>query len=62
MIPDGESRSSFRWWLRLQIGLALTGGATWLAGAVLQQEFVSGVGLGLLLGALALRLGRTSSD
>ena len=52
---------TYRWWLRLQLGLALGGGVAWLAGAAADQDFFTGVGLGLLLAALALRLGRTSA-
>jgi lipid-A-disaccharide synthase-like uncharacterized protein len=51
-----------RWWLNLQITLALVGGAVWLVGAMLRQDFVSGVGCGLLIGALILRLGRRAAQ
>lgn len=53
--------STYRWWLRLQLGLAVAGGVCWVAGAVAEQDFFTGVGLGLLLAALALRLGRRSA-
>lgn len=49
------------WWLRLQLGLGLSGGAVWLAGAVAGSDFFSGVGAGLLIGALVLRLGRRAA-
>ena len=52
---------TYRWWLRLQLGLALGGGVAWLVGAATDQDFFTGVGLGLLVAALALRLGRTSA-
>lgn len=52
---------TYRWWLRLQLGLALAGGVAWLVGAAADRDFFTGVGLGLLLGALALRLGRTAA-
>ena len=52
---------TYRWWLRLQLGLALAGGVAWLVGAAADQDFFTGVGLGLLLAALALRLGRTAA-
>ncbi|MCY3600266.1 MAG: hypothetical protein OXN85_09900 [Gemmatimonadetes bacterium] len=47
------------WWLRLQIGLGLAGGATWLIGALTEQDFVAGAGCGLIVAAVVLRLGRT---
>lgn len=50
------------WWLRLQVGLGLGGAAVWFIGALLEQDFVAGVGCGLLAGALVLRLGRTKAD
>ena len=46
------------WWLRLQIGLGLAGGATWFTGALTEQDFVAGAGCGLLIAAVVLRLGR----
>ena len=56
-----EPLNGVRWWLNLQIGLALVGGAVWLLGAILVQDFVSGVGCGLLMGALVLRFGRRAA-
>lgn len=53
--------TTYRWWLRLQLGLVVAGSATWLVGAVLGEDFVTGVGVGLLVGALALRLGRRAA-
>ncbi len=50
-----------RWWLNLQISFGLLGGVTWFAGVVLGREFVSGVGLGLIIGALLLRFARRSA-
>ena len=47
------------WWLRLQVGLGLAGGATWFAGTMIERDFLGGVGCGLLIAALVLRLGRT---
>ncbi|WP_419937047.1 hypothetical protein [Candidatus Palauibacter sp.] len=49
------------WWLRLQIGLGLAGGATWFIGALTEQDFVAGAGCGLLVAAVVLRLGRTKA-
>lgn len=45
-------------WLSLQISFGLAGGAVWFAGALFEQEFVSGIGVGLVAAALLLRLGR----
>ena len=56
-----EPADTVRWWLNLQITLALVGGVVWLVGAILEQDFVSGVGCGLLIGALILRLGRKAA-
>ena len=57
--PVNEPGPGRDWWLRLQVGLGLTGGAAWFAGASIQQDFLAGVGCGLLVAALVLRLGRT---
>jgi hypothetical protein len=57
-----EASTSRRdWWLRLQIGLGLAGGATWFTGALMGLDFVAGAGCGLLVAAVVLRLGRTSA-
>ena len=61
-MTDPEPTASLRWWLRLQIGLALAGGAVWFTGAFLEEDFVAGVGCGLLVAALALRLGRRTVE
>ena len=47
------------WWLQLQIGLGLAGGATWFVGVLTEQDFVAGAGCGLIVAAVVLRLGRT---
>lgn len=52
--PDGDRG----WWLNLQIGFGLGGGAVWFAGAMFEQDFVSGLGAGLIVAALLLRFGR----
>lgn len=57
-----EALGAARWWLNLQIGLGLAGGATWFVGAMLEYDFISGVGLGLILAALVLRFGRTAAE
>ncbi len=54
--------ASAHWWLKLQIGLASAGGLIWLAGAMLENDFASGVGLGLIVAALVLRIGRRTAD
>lgn len=54
----GPSRD---WWLRLQLGLGLGGGAVWLTGKMVGEEFVAGAGLGLVVAALALRFGRRAA-
>lgn len=53
--------TTYRWWLRLQVGLLLAGGATWVVGAALEESFLTGAGAGMLVGALVLRLGRRAA-
>ena len=53
---------SFRWWLRLQLGLALLGGVVWFIGVFVERDFLTGLGAGLLIAALILRLGRRSAQ
>lgn len=53
--------TTYRWWLRLQLGLLLAGGVVWLVGAALEQDFLTGAGAGMLVGALVLRLGRRAA-
>ncbi len=58
----GEASTAGRdWWLRLQIGLGLAGGAVWFIGAFTERDFVAGAGCGLLVAAVVLRLGRTGA-
>ncbi|WP_419164108.1 hypothetical protein [Candidatus Palauibacter sp.] len=57
-----EATESRGWWLRLQLGLGLAGGAAWFAGAFIEQDFLAGAGCGLILAALVLRLGRRKAD
>lgn len=42
--------------LRLQLILGGVGAAVWYAGALLASDFASGIGVGMLLAALSLRL------
>lgn len=51
-----------RWWLNLQIALALSGGAFWFVGAYLEEDFLSGVGAGLVAAALIMRIGRRAAS
>jgi hypothetical protein len=52
-----ESRS----WLRFQWVMAVVGGVFWYAGVVVDSEFASGLGVGVFLSALALRVLRSRS-
>lgn len=45
----------FSYWLRFQIGLTVAGILAWLAGVAIDNSFLSGVGTGIMLSALALR-------
>jgi hypothetical protein len=51
-----------RYWLRLQLLMAAAGGALWYVGVLLESEFTSGLGVGVLASALALRLLRHRAD
>lgn len=57
-----DPAASRDWWLRLQVGLGLGGGGAWFAGSVIERDFLAGVGCGLLIAALVLRLGRTRAE
>jgi len=57
--PPAPSRN---WWLRLQMGLALAGGVVWAGGGALSSEFGSGVGVGILLAALVVSVGRRRAE
>jgi hypothetical protein len=48
--------------VNLQVTFGLAGGAIWLGGTFFEQEFVAGVGAGLILAALLLRMGRTDAE
>ncbi len=50
------------YWLRFQLGLAAAGGVLWYVGAVISSEFTSGIGVGVLISALALRLLRSRAE
>jgi len=45
----------YRYWLRFQVGLAVVRIIAWLAGVVLESSFLSGVGTGVMVSALAIR-------
>ena len=51
-----------RYWLRLQLAMAVAGGVIWYAGVVVDSDFASGLGVGVLLSALCLRLLRRRAD
>jgi hypothetical protein len=51
-----------RYWLRLQLGMAAAGAALWYAGVLLKSEFTSGLGVGILVSALLLRIVRRRVD
>lgn len=51
------------WWLGLQLLLGGLGVVAWGAGALfLHEDFLSGLGLGLLIGGLLLRFGRRPAE
>ena len=50
------------WWLGLQLVLGGLGVVAWGVGALfLHEDFLSGLGLGLLIGGLLLRFGRRTA-
>lgn len=59
---SGPPTGSKRWWVGLQAGYGLGGGAVWLIGKVAENEFVAGAGLGLVVAALVLRFGRMAAE
>ncbi len=59
MTDDSAPAGTVRWWLNLQISFALAGAVIWFGGALWDQDFLAGVGCGLIAAALLLRLGRT---
>lgn len=58
---DADTPETFRWWLRLQVGLMLGGGAVAVAGLITEEDFVVGAAVGLLAGGLVLRFGRRAA-
>jgi hypothetical protein len=56
-----EKIGAVGWWLRLQLGFGLAGALVWLSGAAAGSDFLSGLGAGLLIAALTLRLGRRAA-
>lgn len=56
-----ETTSARKWWVGLQAGFGLGGGAVWIVGKVMGSEFVAGAGLGLVVAALILRFGRRAA-
>lgn len=51
-----------RYWLRFQMVMAVTGGVLWYVGVLLDSEFTSGLGVGVLASALVLRILRRNAD
>ena len=51
-----------RYWLRFQLVMAAAGGVLWYAGVLIGSEFASGLGVGVLVSALALRILRRRAD
>ncbi len=54
--------SEERYWLRFQLVMACIGGGFWYGGVLWESEFTSGLGVGILVSALALRLLRRRAD
>jgi hypothetical protein len=61
-VRSGNVTETVGWWLRLQLGLGIGGGAVWVAGTALEADFLAGIGVGLLIAAVVLRLGRRAAD
>jgi hypothetical protein len=58
----GSGIDSRGWWLGLQLVLGALGAIAWGVGAlILHEDFLSGLGLGLLVSALLLRFGRRAA-
>lgn len=51
-----------RYWLRFQMVMAVVGAVLWYVGVLLDSEFTSGLGVGVLLSALVLRILRRNAD
>ena len=51
-----------RYWLRFQMVMAVVGGVLWYVGVLLDSEFTSGLGVGVLASALAIRILRRTAD
>jgi hypothetical protein len=54
--------SEARYWLRFQLVMAAAGAVLWYAGVHVGSEFTSGLGVGVLVSALVLRILRRRSD
>jgi len=50
------------YWLRLQLVMAAVGAGLWWIGVIVDSEFTSGFGVGVLASALALRVLRRRAD
>ena len=51
-----EMTPEARAWLRFQLAMGGVGAAVWYAGVLAGSEFASGLGVGVLISALALRV------
>jgi len=51
-----------RYWLRFQLVMAMVGAGLWWVGVLAGSEFTSGLGVGVLASALALRLLRRRAN
>jgi uncharacterized membrane protein len=51
-----------RYLLRFQMAMAVVGAMLWYTGVLLDSEFTSGLGVGVLLSALAVRVLRRNAD
>ncbi len=60
--PGSDPTAATKWWLKMQIGLGIGGGAVWFLGTLVEQNFIAGLGFGLIASALILRIGRAAAD
>jgi len=59
---DVEMTPAARYWLRFQLIMAGVGAGLWWAGILIDSEFTSGLGVGVLASALALRVLRRRAE
>ena len=51
-----------RYWLRFQLVMAVVGAGLWCAGVLAASDFTTGLGVGVLVSALALHILRRRAD